>query len=191
MTFIAIATADPVDGEAAAFAQVCVGSAFRMEARRIDAMPEPTYAFDASRGQYSSTLILRDALARVPRGAAKLLVLTEHDLFIPMLSFVYGQAQLDGTVAIVSLARLRQAFYGLPENRPLLLVRLRKEALHELGHAFGLTHCEDRLCTMSLSTSVQQLDTKGSEFCESCTVLLHEATVAAGGTGAAHQVTGG
>lgn len=188
MTLIAIATAGPVDPEAAAYAEVCVSSAFGAEVRRIDPMPAPGYAYDAARGQYSSTLILRDALPRVPHGAVKLLVLTEHDLFIPMLSFVYGQAQLGGAVSIVSLARLHQPFYGLPENRPLLLVRLRKESLHELGHAFGLTHCEERLCTMSLSTSIQQLDTKGSDFCENCAVLIREATAAAA---AAHQVTGG
>ena len=115
----------------------------------------------------------------VPAGASKMLVLTEADLFIPMLSFVYGQAQLGGTAAIVSLARLHQRFYGLPENRPLLFVRVRKEALHELGHAYGLTHCEDRLCTMSLSTGIQQLDMKGAGFCDGCAVLLREVTGAA------------
>ncbi len=176
---IALATAGPVDGEAAAYAEACVAGAFGAEPRRLAPLPDPHYAFDAERGQFSSTLILRDALARFPRGASKLLVLTERDLFIPMLSFVYGQAQLDGTVAVVSMARLRQEFYGLPPNRPLLLVRLRKEALHELGHAFGLTHCEDRLCTMSLSTTMQQLDAKGTDFCESCAVLLGEAAAVA------------
>ncbi len=179
MTVIALATAGSVDGDAAVYAEDCVAGAFGMEPRRLE-FPDPEYAYDAARRQYSSTLILRDALRRAPRDAVKLLVLTEHDLFIPMLSFVYGQAQLDGTVAVVSLARLRQEFYGLPPNRPLLLVRLRKEALHELGHAFGLTHCEDRLCTMSLSTTIQQLDAKGTDFCDGCAVLLHEAAAAAG-----------
>jgi archaemetzincin len=182
VTVIALATAGPVDGEAAAYVEVCIGAAFGIEPRRLAPFPDPSYAWDASRAQFSSTLILHDALRRVPPDAAKLIVLTEHDLFIPMLSFVFGQAQLDGKAAIVSLARLRQEFYDLPPNRPLLLVRLRKEALHELGHAFGLTHCADRLCTMSLSTSIQQLDAKGSDFCESCAVLIHDATgvVAAG-----------
>lgn len=190
MTFIALATAGEVDGEAAAYAELCLGSTFGMEARRLEGLPPPEYAFDPARGQYSSTLILRDALRRVPPDAAKLLVVTESDLFIPMLSFVYGQAQLDGAVAVVSLARLHQEFYGLPRNRPLLLVRLRKEALHEVGHAFGLTHCEDRLCTMSLSTSIQQLDTKGSDFCEGCGVVLREATAAAGRAAAIHDGSG-
>lgn len=191
MTFIALATAGEVDGEAAAWAETCVSSAFGLDARRRAPLPPPEYAFDPARHQYSSTLILRDALRRVPPEAAKLLVLTEADLFIPMLSFVYGQAQLDGPVAVVSLARLRQEFYGLPPNRPLMLVRVRKEALHEIGHAFGLTHCEDRLCTMSLSTSIQQLDTKGSEFCEGCAVLLHDATAAACRAAAFHHISGG
>ena len=179
MTFIALATAGEVDGEAAAWVAACVESALGIEARFVEPFPPPGYAFDPARGQYSSTLILHDALRRVPAGASKMLVLTEADLFIPMLSFVYGQAQLGGTAAIVSLARLHQRFYGLPENRPLLFVRVRKEALHELGHAYGLTHCEDRLCTMSLSTGIQQLDMKGAGFCDGCAVLLREVTGAA------------
>ncbi|HEU5163110.1 MAG TPA: archaemetzincin family Zn-dependent metalloprotease [Thermoanaerobaculia bacterium] len=179
MSFIALATAGEVDGEAAAWARDCVESSFGLPARFVAPFPSPEHAYDPARGQYSSTLILRDALQRVPAGAAKVLVLTEADLFIPMLSFVYGQAQLGGTAAIVSLARLHQRFYGLPENRPLLLVRLRKEALHELGHAWGLTHCEDRLCTMSLSTGIQQLDVKGAGFCDGCAVRLHDVTGAA------------
>ena len=85
-----------------------------------------------------------------------------------MLSFLFGQAQLDGAAAIVSIARLRQEFYGLPGDEGLLLARARKEALHELGHTFGLVHCPDPLCAMSLSTSLPQVDAKRDEYCESC-----------------------
>jgi hypothetical protein len=83
-------------------------------------------------------------------------------------------------VAVLSLARLRQEFYGLPPNRPLFLMRIRKEVLHELGHTAGLTHCDDRLCTMALSTNIQQLDAKGSDFCDGCSVLLREGIADAG-----------
>ena len=124
-------------------------------------------------------MILRDALERRPARATKLLVLTEHDLFIPMLSFVYGQAQLDGAVALMSLARLRQEFYGLPANRALFLWRVRKEALHEIGHAYGLTHCNETVCALRLSTNIQQLDLKGGDFCASCAILLRDAVAAA------------
>jgi archaemetzincin len=150
-------------------------STFGMKTRRLEPFPDPEYAYDAARGQYSSTLVLRDALGRRPADASKLMVITDHDIFIPMLSFVYGQAQLNGPVAVLSLSRLRQEFYALPPNRPLFLLRVRKEALHEIGHCFGMTHCADPLCTMRLSTNLQQLDEKQAEFCDGCATLLREA----------------
>jgi archaemetzincin len=120
---------------------------------------------------------LRDLLKQCPADAVRVLAITEKDLFIPMLSFVFGQAQLQGQMAIVSLARLRQEFYELPANRALFLARALKETVHELGHTFGLTHCLDRKCPMSLSTSIQQVDGKTDEFCESCKILLRETLI--------------
>jgi len=93
---------------------------------------------------------------------------------VPMLTFVFGQAQLGGRVAIVSLARLRQEFYGLPADPILVRERAVKEALHEMGHAFGLVHCVDPLCAMSLSTQVEQVDAKLPDVCPSCRTLLRE-----------------
>lgn len=181
---IAVSTAGPVDPDAVEYTQACLTAALGVETVRLPPLPDPEYAFDAARNQYSSTLILRDALRRMPPDAGKMLVLTERDLFIPMLSFVYGQAQLDGAVAVLSLARLHQEFYGLPSQPPLFLVRVRKEVLHEMGHTFGLTHCEDRLCAMALSTNIEQLDTKRGTYCDGCAVLLHdsEATTDVAGT---------
>jgi archaemetzincin len=176
---LALAAAGAVDGEAVGFAEACLASALGVDTLRLAPFPDPWYAYDTARGQYSSTLILRDALERRPAKATKLLVLTERDLFIPMLSFVYGQAQLNGAVALMSLARLRQEFYGLPPNRALFLWRVRKEALHEIGHAYGLTHCNEAICTLRLSTNIQQLDVKGGDFCASCAILLRDALAAA------------
>ena len=175
MSRIALAAAGAVDTEAMGFAASCITAALGLATDLLGEFPDPWYAYDGSRGQYSSTLVLRDALARRPPEATKLLVLTERDLFIPMLSFVYGQAQLDGPAAVLSLARLHQEFYGLPANRPLFLVRVRKETLHEVGHTFGLTHCDEPLCAMALSTTIQQLDAKGGDYCAVCAILLRDA----------------
>ena len=91
-----------------------------------------------------------------------------------MLTFIFGQAQLGGRLALVSLARLRQEFYGLPSDRELLRERALKESLHELGHTFGLLHCREAACTMSLATGIRQLDAKGGGYCAGCAALLHE-----------------
>lgn len=147
---------------------------FGFEVRRMTPLGDPSYSFDAQRKQYSSTMILRELVRHCPADGTRLLAVTECDLFIPMLSFIYGQAQLDGKVSIVSIARLRQEFYTLPPNQVLLLARLIKEALHELGHTFGLTHCLEIGCSMSLATNIHQLDVKGIDFCDSCSILARE-----------------
>ena len=111
---------------------------------------------------------------RKPPGVSRVLGLTACDLFVPMLSFVFGQAQLGGEAALVSIARLDQAFHGLPPRRSLLLERTVKTVLHELGHTYGLLHCPDRTCAMALATNVAQLDAKESRYCESCRTLRED-----------------
>jgi archaemetzincin len=152
----------------------CIRESFGMTPVLREAIAVPADAFDAKRGQHASARLLKEIHAGRDPGAVRTLGVTESDLFIPMLTFVFGQAQLRGEAAIVSLARLRQEFYGLPPDAPLLLRRVEKETLHELGHTFGVTHCEDGSCAMSLSASVHQIDTKNGGFCAGCALLLGE-----------------
>jgi archaemetzincin len=142
---------------------------------QLAGMAEAAYAFDPERRQYSSSLILNALAAARPAEAVRLVGLTESDLFIPMLTFIFGQAQLGGAVAVLSFARLRQEFYGLAPDPELLVERAHKEALHELGHTFGLVHCADKSCAMALATNIRQVDLKRARYCEGC-----RARVAAG-----------
>ena len=130
------------------------------------------FAYDAGRRQYGSIPVLEMLVRIAPPDALKLLVVTERDLFIPVLTFVFGHAQLGGRVGMISLARLRQEFYGLPPDRDVFLARTVKEALHETGHMFGLMHCADRACAMSLATNVRQIDVKQASFCAGCAARL-------------------
>lgn len=150
--------------------------AYGFGVKHLAGRAEPDYAFDAQRGQYSSALVLRQMIIQMPGDALTVLGITQRDLFIPMLSFVLGQAQLSGPAAVISLARLRQEFYGLPPDRSLTVARAVKEAVHEAGHTIGLTHCTDSSCPMSLSNNVRHVDTKGAELCASCIVLFEEKT---------------
>lgn len=142
-------------------------ASFRMTPAMMP-LPEFDFAYDAGRDQYASIAVLESLTRACPEDAGKLLAVTSRDLFIPVLTFVFGQAQLNGRVGVVSLARLRQEFYGLPPDSGILLERARKEALHETGHLFGLVHCNDLGCAMSLSTGVRQIDRKQAAFCGPC-----------------------
>lgn len=120
------------------------------------------------RNQYHSTLILAQLLKYLPDESSKIIGITSVDLFIPVLTFVFGESQLDGNGALISTFRLRNEFYGLPEEKELFFERTVKEALHELGHSFGLIHCPDYQCVMNSSTYVEDIDLKQSRFCPTC-----------------------
>ncbi|HUL35945.1 MAG TPA: archaemetzincin [Candidatus Eisenbacteria bacterium] len=134
----------------------------------LSPMEEPAYAFNVTRRQYSSTEILASLALRDTPDTWRLVGVTGLDLYIPILTFVFGEAQLDGKAAVVSLHRLRDEFYGLPPNLPALRERLLKETVHELGHTLTLSHCEDYQCVMSASHGIELVDLKSSRFCPAC-----------------------
>lgn len=141
---------------------------FRARCEVLPQRLDPEFAFHNQRRQYHSTEILKHMEKSVPRECWRLLGVTAHDLYMPILTFVFGEAQLNNTCAVVSAHRLRQEFYGLPTSPELLRERLLKEAVHELGHTFGLTHCRDYECVMTASHAVERIDLKGSHFCATC-----------------------
>ena len=134
-------------------------------------MDSPKYAFDEKRDQYNSKLILKH-LSELPHNSLKFLAITQVDLFVPILKYVFGLAQVGGQCAIVSTYRLSPQFYGQEPNKDLLMDRIGKTALHELGHSLGLTHCRDRRCVMHSSTNIGDTDFKRSDFCSTCFELF-------------------
>jgi archaemetzincin len=134
----------------------------------------PEEAFDARRNQYHSTRILNSLEKVGAFGKAQLMVVTEVDLFVPTLNFVFGEALPSKEVAIISLCRLRQEFYGKPADHKLLKKRMVKEVVHELGHVWGLRHCPDPRCVMFFSNSLADTDRKSDNFCKRCKGLLRD-----------------
>jgi len=134
----------------------------------IDLQP----AYSPERNQYHATLLLASLLRTLPDPSGRILGITSVDLFVPILTFVFGQAQLDGPGALLSTFRLRNEYYGLPPDEDLLLDRTIKETVHELGHSFGLVHCSDPECVMSSSTYVEEVDLKGDWYCSQCEGVL-------------------
>jgi archaemetzincin len=132
-------------------------------------------AYDAVRNQYYSTRILQTLTQWESEPDSRVLGITAVDLYVPVLTFVFGEAQLEGRCALVSCHRLREEFYGLPARSDLLVERLVKEAVHEIGHTFSLRHCDNWECVMASCHAVERLDVKGAEFCSACRAVVRAA----------------
>lgn len=129
-------------------------------------------AYDGSRDQYNSTAFIAQLLEWEGNKQNKSIMVTEVDLYIPVLTFVFGEAQLGGRAAVVSTHRLSNHFYGLSRDDVLMSLRLQKEIIHELGHTFGLYHCHQFECVMRSSTYVGDIDLKNAYPCSQCTEKL-------------------
>ena len=131
------------------------------------------FSLDTGRNQYHSTLILEKLADTAPPWAVKVLAIIDVDLFIPILTHVYGEAQLGGKTCIISTYRLKD---GLPSMnaQEVFLGRVVKEALHELGHTFNLRHCRDHTCLMHYCRSERDVDRKSDELCRYCGILLED-----------------
>jgi archaemetzincin len=135
---------------------------------------DPQFAFHIERQQYHSSEILARMQQLVTPQWWRILGVTAVDLYIPILTFVFGEAQIGGPCALVSLHRLRQEFYGLPEDADALRRRLLKESVHEIGHTLNLTHCDDYRCAMAPSHAVEWIDLKESSLCVPCQGRIFE-----------------
>jgi archaemetzincin len=133
-----------------------------------------SHLFNNSRNQWISERILEWLLWKSnPTSYTKILAICDFDAYSNGLNFVFGQAHEGGRVGAVYLPRLRQEFYGLASNVDLFHRRLTTEAVHELGHMFGLSHCETRSCVMHFSNSLRDTDFKDSTFCNKCKGLAN------------------
>ncbi|TAK07879.1 MAG: hypothetical protein EPO39_05650 [Candidatus Manganitrophaceae bacterium] len=138
-----------------------------------DPVDLPPSSYDPERRQYSSTQILK-SLARFKSSLTQVeraLGVVAVDLYAADLNFVLGEADSREGVAVISIARLKPEFYGLPPDEALLHQRILKEAVHELGHTYGLGHCPDPACVMHFSNELKETDQKGESFCPECALL--------------------
>ena len=135
-----------------------------------EALSLPREAFSRTRKQYRSDVMLAAIriYAEKQQDFERVLGVADVDIFIPKLNFVFGQAECPGKAAIISLFRLRPEFYGKPPNIQVVIDRGTKEAVHEIGHTLGLTHCENPYCVMYFSNSIFETDRKQSLFCNKC-----------------------
>ena len=130
--------------------------------------------YDPARRQYNGNSLLKHIDSLHLPDSIKTLGIFNVDLFIPILTFIFGQAFLNGSSGIASIYRLSNERYGLPRNDQLLIERAKKEVIHELGHTFGLLHCSNPICVMRSSTYLEDVDQKRLHLCQSCREKLIE-----------------
>lgn len=152
-----------------------VEARFRGRTARLShqALSRSDFAYAPGRHQFEAAPIL-DRLASLPIEAERVIGVVDVDLFALDLDFIFGQAQLGGRFAVVSLARLRPEFWVQPPDQRVFLARVAKEAVHELGHTYGLSHCPLTTCVMHCSNIIEETDRKSDRFC-----LAHEAQLQA------------
>jgi archaemetzincin len=143
------------------------------EVRIQETVPLPGDAYHPGRGQYACDIILRTVASQANYEADdRVLAIADVDLYIPRLNYIFGLA--GDRVAIISLHRLRQSFYYLPEDSALFLRRVLTEAVHELGHTYGCEHCKDHACVMFFSNTISDTDRKGPTYCSRCIGRMQE-----------------
>lgn len=148
--------------------------AFRRTVEIGPPMPWPDYAYNPERKQYHATSILRRLASERSDKYERVLGVTEADLYLPSLTFVFGEADPVGKAALISVARLRQGYSRLPVDKETLKERVFREAVHELGHTYGILHCHSGGCVMQFSSTLRAADRKGTSFCSNCQKLLEQ-----------------
>jgi archaemetzincin len=164
-SIIALASVgDGLEDEVRLELQRVLTSTFDAEIVTVPVIPLPPSAYDPARRQYHSTPVLRQLARMKPHDAERLLGVADVDLYVPELNFVFGEADAARGVAIFSLARL-QTNPSDPGVRTRFLKRVATEAVHELGHTYGLDHCTNPRCVMWFSNTLAESDRKGLMFC--------------------------
>jgi len=163
---------DEVDEDLVEAVSAEVELSFKMEVTHGQKLSVPPRSYSRERNQYLSTDLLKKLATRT-RGDKRIrLGITNVDLFVPNLNFVFGEASSVRRVAVFSTARLDPQMYGELKDDAILLRRATTEAVHEVAHVFGLEHCTRSDCVMWFSNTLSETDRKGSKFCQRCAAKL-------------------
>jgi len=134
-----------------------------------------TDSFNENRLQYDVAKTLKKLESIREKSIDKILGILTVDLYVPIFSYVFGEAKQGGKAAVISLYRLGKDTPGKAQPSPTVLERAAKVALHELGHLYNLFHCENEHCLMHFSGGLQDLDSSPLYFCRYCSKYFLDA----------------
>ena len=161
----------PINGIDPAFLSrlgLCLEERFLYRINVERALAVPRSAVNSTRGQMFLATLTGKVLRQYPQGDGLVLAITDYDLYKTSHRYIFGDADEQRRIAVVSLHRLRGQFYGEEQDENQLFQRVLKEAVHELGHAVGLKHCYNARCAMYYSNSIFETDNKMSHLCDAC-----------------------
>ena len=169
--FLGLVALGPIDPDILRRLCPTIAKFLLLPVRVLHPKPLPPQTYHLVRHQYHATQLLEYLLGD-DSDAFRILGVTAEDLYIPIFTFVFGEAQLDGKAAVISMFRPRGDADGSTPTKSLFLGRMLKLSLHELGHTFGLGHCREDDCLMGFSSNLEILDRKDIVFCDYCQILL-------------------
>jgi archaemetzincin len=170
--YLGLVALGPIDPDILRSLRSSLAKFLPLPVRVLHPEPLPLQAYHLTRHQYDAAQLLEFLVDDVETKAFRILGVTAEDLYIPIFTFVFGEAQLNGRAAIISLFRPRGDAGGPTPPRRLVFRRLLQLSLHELGHTFGLEHCREDGCLMGFSTNLEKLDRKNIKLCDYCRILL-------------------
>ena len=145
-----------------------LASFFNFNLEILPGMELPQEAYNEKRGQYYSSVILSKLELLKADDRERVLGITEEDLYVPTLNFVFGESDPESGVAVISLFNLKQDYSGITPTETMYFERIFKESVHELGHTMNLNHCPNPKCVMYFSNTILDTDRKGVKFCDNC-----------------------
>jgi archaemetzincin len=170
--FLGLVALGPIDPDILRSLRTTLAKFLLLPVRVLHPKPVPLQTYHLARHQYDAAQLLEFLIDDVETEAFRILGVTAGDLYIPIFTFVFGEGQLNGKAAIISVFRPRGDAGGPTPPRPVFLERLIKLSLHELGHTFGLKHCREEGCLMGFSANLEKLDRTKLSFCDYCQILL-------------------
>jgi len=155
----------------------------------------PSTLFNDDKKQYDGRRLLKFLTENITLKEVKdiNLAIFDRDLYKGNLDYVFSLASPFPKIAVISIMRMHPHFNedyflkGLKKRKsgkfPLLMQKLNsaekklyyerilKEAVHGIGHTFGLLHCNSTSCIMYPSIASEDIDSKNIVFCRACRLI--------------------
>jgi archaemetzincin len=135
-------------------------------------LPDDTYNKQAEKYDTAKLIPYLESLPYFEED--KILAVGNMDIFLDGVDNIFGTSRTSGKLSLLSLYRLDQRFYDKSSDYEKLKKRAIKEAIHGLGHCYGLGHCRDSKCVMVSSDNITSVDKKDKFFCEDCREKLRK-----------------